>query len=195
VPIADPKQGGQMPFAWIKWFQNTVTVINAAFNPQGVLQGQIGPKAILTGRTGTLQAMLSNVSNTGAVAATSLTGVINPAQLPAAGTGAHGAVQLPPGATTSTLGTAALEDTTAFDAAGSAAAAQAASDPVGSAATAQANAETFASNASNLTSGTVPNARLGGLSVTIVTAQLTALGAQGSMTFTNGILTAQTPAT
>jgi hypothetical protein len=34
-----------------------------------------------------------------------------------------------------------------------------------------------------------------GLSVTIVTAALTGLGSQGSMTFTNGILTAQTPAT
>ncbi len=34
-----------------------------------------------------------------------------------------------------------------------------------------------------------------GLSVTITTAALTTLGTQGSMTFTNGILTAQTPAT
>lgn len=34
-----------------------------------------------------------------------------------------------------------------------------------------------------------------GLSVTIATAKLTALGADGSMTFTNGVLTAQTAAT
>ena len=34
-----------------------------------------------------------------------------------------------------------------------------------------------------------------GLSVTITTAKLTALGANGSMTFTNGILTSQTQAT
>ena len=34
-----------------------------------------------------------------------------------------------------------------------------------------------------------------GVSATIVTAKLTALGADGSMTFTNGLLTAQTPAT
>jgi hypothetical protein len=34
-----------------------------------------------------------------------------------------------------------------------------------------------------------------GVSATITTAQLTPLGTQGSMTFTNGILTAQTPAT
>ena len=35
----------------------------------------------------------------------------------------------------------------------------------------------------------------GGLSVTITTAKLTTLGANGSMTFTNGILTASTQAT
>ena len=34
-----------------------------------------------------------------------------------------------------------------------------------------------------------------GVSATIVTAKLTSLGADGSMTFTNGLLTAQTPAT
>jgi len=46
-------------------------------------------------------------------------------------------------------------------------------------------------------SGQITGAQLPatGLSVTIVTAQLTGPGAQGSMTFTNGILTAQTPAT
>lgn len=36
---------------------------------------------------------------------------------------------------------------------------------------------------------------LPGLSVTITTAKLTPAGANGSMTFTNGILTSQTPAT
>ncbi len=34
-----------------------------------------------------------------------------------------------------------------------------------------------------------------GLTVTITTAKLTGGGANGSMTFTNGVLTAQTPAT
>jgi hypothetical protein len=34
-----------------------------------------------------------------------------------------------------------------------------------------------------------------GISVTVITAQLTPLGSQGSMTFTNGILTAETQAT
>ena len=44
--------------------------------------------------------------------------------------------------------------------------------------------------------GAATNLGLGsGLSVTITTAKLTALGADGSMTFVNGILTAQTQAT
>ena len=45
-------------------------------------------------------------------------------------------------------------------------------------------------------STTIPySAITGGLSVTITTAKLTTLGTTGSMTFTNGILTAQTQAT
>jgi len=45
-------------------------------------------------------------------------------------------------------------------------------------------------------STTIPySAITGGLSVTITTAKLTTLGTNGSMTFTNGILTAQTQAT
>lgn len=45
------------------------------------------------------------------------------------------------------------------------------------------------------TTAYVDNLVSSGLSVTITTAALTALGSQGSMTFTNGILTAQTQAT
>jgi hypothetical protein len=50
----------------------------------------------------------------------------------------------------------------------------------------------FGDISGNLATSQLPTA---GISVTIVTAQLTTLGTQGSMTFTNGILTAQTPAT
>lgn len=42
---------------------------------------------------------------------------------------------------------------------------------------------------------TAVGAFTGGYTGTIITAKLTALGATGSMTFTNGVLTAQTPAT
>lgn len=50
----------------------------------------------------------------------------------------------------------------------------------------------FSDISGNLATSQLPSA---GLSVTIITAQLTPTGTQGSMTFTNGILTAQTPAT
>jgi hypothetical protein len=43
--------------------------------------------------------------------------------------------------------------------------------------------------------GLVPTANLQGLTATITTAKLTAGGTNGSMTFTKGLLTAQTPAT
>lgn len=51
----------------------------------------------------------------------------------------------------------------------------------------------------DLTGSSIPYANVTGtptgLSVTITTAKLTVAGANGSMTFTNGILTSQTPAT
>jgi hypothetical protein len=43
--------------------------------------------------------------------------------------------------------------------------------------------------------GILANSHLGGTTATITTAKLTAGGTNGSMTFTNGLLTAQTPAT
>jgi hypothetical protein len=50
----------------------------------------------------------------------------------------------------------------------------------------------FTDIAGQITEAQLPSA---GLTVTIVTAQLTPTGSQGSMTFTNGIITASTPAT
>ena len=47
----------------------------------------------------------------------------------------------------------------------------------------------------NSSTGAFTKSTPAGISATIVTAALTALGTQGSMVFTNGILTAQTPAT
>ncbi len=47
----------------------------------------------------------------------------------------------------------------------------------------------------NSSTGAFSKSTPAGISVTITTAALTALGTQGSMVFTNGLLTAQTPAT
>jgi hypothetical protein len=65
----------------------------------------------------------------------------------------------------------------------------------GAANTAQSNAQTytnaFASNASNLTSGTLATSLLAGLSATVALAKLTVGGTNGSITFTNGLLTSK----
>lgn len=58
--------------------------------------------------------------------------------------------------------------------------------------TVDANAQNFSEITGNLATSQLPTA---GLTATITTAALTTGGTQGSMTFTNGILTAQTPAT
>jgi len=50
----------------------------------------------------------------------------------------------------------------------------------------------FSDISGNLSTSQLPSA---GISATITTAKLTTLGSNGSMTFTNGLLTAQTPAT
>jgi len=81
------------------------------------------------------------------VAFSQLNGQAAAAQLPAATTSERGGVILPSGAAGSTLGTAAMRATGDFDAAGAAAAAQS-------------SAQSFAANASNLTTGTLAGARM-----------------------------------
>jgi hypothetical protein len=82
---------------------------------------------------------------------------------------------------TPTLGTMAAQNTTSYSTTGS-----------------DTTYAYRANNLSDLASASTARTNLGlgsGLSVTITTAKLTTLGANGSMTFTNGILTAQTAAT
>lgn len=193
-PLLDPRTGS-LTREWIKWFQNVAETVNTGFDPNGNYQGPIGANATIVGRH-TLATIVQHLSDAGVIQAagidfsvtspnfTQITGTAAPAQLPTATSAAQGAVKLPVGAPGSTLGSAAFNNTGDFDAAGSAA-------------TAQANAEAFASDAANLTSGNLDIARMptSGFSGTITTAKLTGLGANGSMTFMNGILTAQTPAT
>ena len=107
-----------------------------------------------------------------------------------------------------TLGSAAFSDNSAFDAAGLAASlsasAQAFAIQRGNHTGTQA-ASTITGLASVATSGAYADltgkptlgtsAAESGLSVTITTAKLTTLGTNGSMTFTNGVLTSQTAAT
>jgi hypothetical protein len=161
-------------------------------NSTGQLIGNIDPATRVLPRVEGLGQTLQNINSSG---------VMQPAGLFPASTLVQGAVIMPAGAADNRLGTAAIQPATAFDASGSAAGAQSAAQTYAAAqaSTAQTNAEnytnSFASNAANLTTGTLPIARLSGLSVTITTAALTTGGTQGSMTFTNGLLTAQVQAT
>lgn len=176
------KPDGSLDWAWFKFFQDLAQAVNNALTILGQFNGIIGTDATVEGQTGTLANRVQHLGATGDLNATHLTGVVQPAQLPAALPLAQGAVQLPAGAPSNVLGSAALQPSTAFDAAGSAAAAQAAaeaaSDPVGSAATAQANAETY-----------TDSKFAGAVSGTINLAKLTTGGANGSITVTNGLIT------
>jgi len=164
----------------IKWMQSVGKLVNEGFDQAGNYQGPIGSQATIVGRR-FLATIVQHLSDAG---------IIDASGLPAASPTEQGAVKLAVGSVGNTLGSAAMESTASFD-------------PSGSAAAAQTNAETFASsaagsaqsNANTYTDSKVAAAFALGISVTITTAALTTGGTQGSMTFTNGLLTAQVPAT
>lgn len=181
-------QNGRVSWTWLKLLQQWMKQLSAGFDEAGNLISNIAQTVGINGRGGTIGSILGNISDSG---------VVQSAGMVAASDTAQGAVKLAAGSVGNTLGSAAMKNTSDFDAAGSAAAAQTAAEAHADAvsATAQSNAENFAKNASNITAGTLDPARLPGLTVTITTAALTGLGSQGSMTFTNGLLTSQTQAT
>lgn len=117
-------------------FTGTVTAPTFA----GALSGNattasnlLGTPALPNGVTGTTQTVgdnttklatdafvLANAGTGGASSFSALTGTATPAQLPAATTSAQGAVELPSGASTNVLGSAAMTASTAYDAFGAA---------------------------------------------------------------------------
>lgn len=185
APIAD--KDGMATWSFIKILQDWDTKLRNGLNSIGQITQDIPTATKILGRVaiGTILQFISDG------------GVVQPNGIVSATDAAQGAVQLPVGSVGNTLGSAAMRPTTAFDPSGAAAAAQSAAETFASAAAAaaQGNAESFASNASNLASGTVAIGLLPGISVTITTAKLTVGGTNGSMTFTNGILTGQVQAT
>lgn len=185
--VIDPKTG-MLTYIWQRMFQTWQQILSKSFDTNGNLTAPISQAATVSGRTGTIGSILQNITNAG---------VVTPNGMSPATSTTQGAVIMAPSAQNNQLGTAAQKNTQDFDAAGSAAAAQGAATDAGTAAAtaAQQAAQTFASDASNLTSGTVALARLPGISVTVATAALTVGGTQGSQTFTNGQLTAQVQAT
>ena len=166
---------------FLKFAQGLAQAVNNALDILGQFNGVIGPQATIASRTGTLQDIVQHLTAAGQLAANQLIGIVQPAQLPAADPAAQGAVQLPAGAPTNVLGSAALSSASAFD-------------PAGAASTAQTNAETFASGVAStaqLNAETYTDGKFTGAVGHVVTlAKITTGGANGSLTFnSNGLLT------
>lgn len=135
--IVDPKTG-RATWAFIKWLQDVQNRLTLGLTEIGQLIGEINANTQISGRGGTIGTALQNVTSAG---------VVQPPGITPASDAAQGGVILPNGAPSNTLGSAALAETSQFDAAGAAA-------------QAQANAEAFAANAGNLSSGTLSPDRL-----------------------------------
>lgn len=186
-PVIDLRTG-YLTRQWQQVFLSWSQQLNGGFDQNGNLIGNLGPNVQISGRQGTVTTITQNISAQGVVAPSGMTSATATAQ---------GAVILPDGAASNKLGSAALSASTSFDVAGAAAQAQTASQSYADAADTVVlnNANAFARNASNITEGTLDNARLNGFTGTITTAKLTNLGANGSMTFENGLLISEVPAT
>lgn len=188
APIAD--KNGMPTWSFLKILQEWDTKLTNGLNQIGQLIGEINANTVITGRTEGIGTTVGNVTPTGVMSAPGLVAATDTEQ---------GAVILPTGTVGNTLGTASTANVGDFDPTGAAASAQTAAEAHADAvaAAAQAAAEAFASNAGNISEGNLNIGQLPveGISAVIVTAALTVGGTQGSMTFTNGVLTAQTPAT
>lgn len=187
VPFVDLKTG-MVTWTWIQIIRIWEQQLSQGFDPSGNLKSNLLPSIGIVGRGGNIGSILQHIADNGVVLSSGL---------PAATDVEQGAVFLWAGAVSNHLGSAAGQPATAFDPAGSGSSAETNAKTYADAAAhaAQSNAEAFASNAANITSGLLDPNRLGGFTGTIVTAALTSLGSQGSMTFQNGLLMSQVAAT
>lgn len=210
---------GTATYALVKWMQNMGTTINGAFDSKGNYQGPIGKKATIDGRS-TLASIVQYIDTGGIVTGPGIDfaraylnkdtdhitdGTGNPL---AGGKAAYIALVSPAPTVGQTIrydginwkhvaiavakAANASQWLNSYDATtGNFSSTQPAfTDISGVAAPAQ--VPPLSSLLGQITTAQLPSS---GLSVTIATAKLTTGGANGSMTFTNGILTAQTPAT
>lgn len=217
APIVDPKTGTPT-FQFIKWFQDASQRLQNGLNQLGQLIGIISAETKIYGRAGTIGTALQNLSGAGELTGSAIVGTIPAAVLPAPTIGAFGGVRASgsaPGqfvASIDATGTPQLAQPTFADMGGTVSPSQLpvptatalggvkARAPAGSqwlnaidnTGTPQSSQPAFTDISGQIVEAQLPAA---GMSVTITTAKLTGTGANGSMTFTNGILTAQTPAT
>lgn len=203
-PIVDP-QTGRPSFAWIKWFQGVGNTVNRGFDQQGNYQGPIGANATIAGRQ-FLSTIIQNLTSAGLLSSDFVTdGAGSPiiggktayaaliASAPASGQTLrfNGTVWLPV-ALAESIAKSLHQWLDSYDAA-SGVFTQSQPSFVDLAGTANPSQLPVLS----ALNGQITNTQLpsDGISATITTAKLTPGGAQGSMTFTNGILMAQVQAT
>jgi hypothetical protein len=194
-------QDGQITTQWFRWLNNVYTITGSGLGITPVINGGTGVGTIPTngqllignGTGYTLRTLTAGTGitiNNGAGAIS----IVNNGVTSVSGTGTVNGITLT--GTVTTAGNLTLGGTLS----GVSLTTQVSGIlPIANGGTGT-TSTTFASLTTNV-SGILPIANGGtgtstaGVSATIVTAKLTALGADGSMTFTNGLLTAQTPAT
>jgi hypothetical protein len=212
---------GTLTYIGTKLFQDWDTRLTNGLNLIGEFIGSLSASVQISGRAGTIGTVLQHIDGTGVLAATAISGTLPSGHLPTPAIGAIGGVQannpIPhqwvnsidtsgiPNLSQPGYGDIAGTPTLPSDApatphswvnsytaaTGAFTESQPAfSDISGAAVAAQIPALSALSGA--ITAGQLPAA---GISATITTAKLTVGGVQGSMTFTNGILTAQVQAT
>jgi hypothetical protein len=186
---------GKATWIMTKWMISVGSTVNANFDPNGDYQGPIGLRATIGGRS-TLATILENIATNGVVQASGIDfdiayvnkdtdhiadGFGSPL---AGGKAANTALLVSPPTPE------AHKWVNGFSAGVFTKTQPAFSDVSGTAAAGQIPALSALSG--QITGAQLPS---GVISATIVTAKLTGGGTNGSMTFTNGLLTAETPAT
>lgn len=209
--IVDGRGTPTRPMA--KWMQDIQQRLSAGLTELGQLIGEINAGTEISGRGGTIGTALQNLDPGGVLDAVALSGTIQPPRLPAAAVGALGGVQaVNPMANSwihaiDTSGAPQLSQPNFANLAGAATAAQIPSlgELSGSVTAAQVpalsalNGSVTAAQVPALSAleGQITTAQLpaSGITATVALAALTSGGAQGSLTVTNGIITAYTPPT
>lgn len=197
----------------VKWMQDIQQRLSAGLTELGQLIGEINAGTEISGRGGTIGTALQNLDPGGVLDAVALSGTIQPPRLPAPSIGALGGVQaIDPLANSwvhaiDTSGTPQLSQPNFANLAGAATAAQipGLGDLTGAVTAAQVpalsalNGSVTAAQVPALSAleGQITTAQLpaSGITATVALAALTGTGAQGSLTITNGIVTAYTPPT
>ena len=189
---------GNLRWEWRKYFDYTAQAINSALTILGQFNGEIGAQATVAGRAGTLQTAIQHLTIAGELATTALTGIVAPAQLPTASVGAIGAVKasnVVADEWVDSIGAGGVPHTSQpgfGNLLGQATPPQVPNLNLLNGSVTAAHVPNLSALNGQVTAAQGPAAAFSG---TIATAKLTGGGANGSMTFTNGFLTAQVAAT